>query len=86
MNNLTEELAAVNEYSASMRFFTVGMETSCGRPYDCSKPFRQLNPEFDSEVMRPCKKGGSCRQPWAPANTSTLGDNGGSWVRQCLCL
>ena len=34
-------------YAATMRFFTVGMDTSCGDPAkgqtDCSQPFNNLN-------------------------------------------
>ena len=41
MNNMSSELAAADAYAASMRFFTVGMDTQCGDPKknqtDCTK-------------------------------------------------
>ena len=32
MNNMSTEIAAADDYAATMRFFTVGMDTSCGDP------------------------------------------------------
>ena len=47
MNNMSAEVAAADRYGATLRFFTVGMGTSCGSDAakgqtDCSRPFREL--------------------------------------------
>jgi hypothetical protein len=80
MNNITAELAAADAYSDSIRFFTVGMDTSCGDPKknqtDCTKPFRELATNIPKP---PCRGGHSCRENWEPASAVSLGGNGTSW-------
>jgi len=74
MNNLTAELAAADAYK-NIKFFTVGMETACGRPTDCSKPFSELahGATIRSNNSAPCHGGASCREAWEPASSATLG-------------
>lgn len=79
MNNLTAELAAADAYSNTIRFFTVGMETACGRPTDCSEPFRELahGAQVRQNMSAPCRSGQSCREKWEPASATALG--AGAW-------
>lgn len=79
MNNLTAELAAADVYSSTIKLFTVGMETACGRPTDCSKPFTELahGPNIRSNMSAPCRGGSSCREVWQSAGSATLG--GAAW-------
>ena len=75
MNNLTAELAAADQYSKTIKFFTVGMETACGRTADCSKPFLELahGTGIRANNSAPCHGGASCRELWEPAGAATLG-------------
>ena len=45
-------------YAANMRFFTVGMDTSCGDPAkgqaDCSQPFSNLNVSIRPQQNHTC--------------------------------
>jgi sialate O-acetylesterase len=71
MNNLSAELLAADGYAASMRFFTVGMDTSCAGAA-CSKAFSQLNPVY--RTAHACNNSGkSCRELWEPASAAALG-------------
>jgi hypothetical protein len=74
MNNLTAELAAADKYSQTIKFFTVGMETSCSHT-DCSKPFVELahGATVRSNMSAPCRSGSSCRELWEPAGAASLG-------------
>jgi len=78
MNNLTAELAAADAYSATIKFFTVGMETDC-RHVDCSKPFLELahGANIRNNNSAFCRGGASCRELWEPASAATLG--GAAW-------
>ena len=76
MNNMTAEIAAADGYAATMRFFTVGMDTDC-RKVDCTQPFKQLNPNIPNHTKNTCASGRSCREPWQPASSAALG--GSAW-------
>ena len=81
MNNLSAELAAADAYGATVKFFTVGMETVCGDPVkqpgraNCSAPFLELahGPNVRSNMSAPCGKGKACREAWEPASAAALG-------------
>ena len=77
MNNMSAEIAAADAYSDTMRFFTVGQDTTCGDPAknqtDCSHPFSNLN----TRLVLPCRVGKSCRHNWGAASASSLG--GAAW-------
>ena len=63
MNNMSTEIAAADDYAATMRFFTVGMDTSCGQT-DCSYPFNNLNAAIRPQQNHTCAGGRSCREWW----------------------
>lgn len=76
MNNMSAEIAAADGYGATIKFFTVGMQTVCGNGpgrTDCSTPFSQLNPNIPP-VGTPCQAGHSCRENWEPASAKALGN------------
>ena len=77
MNNMSAEIAAADGYAATMRFFTVGMDTSCGDPAkgqtDCSQPFNNLNVAIRPQRNHTCAGGRSCRESWEPASAAALG-------------
>lgn len=74
MNNLTAELAAAEGYK-NIKFFTVGMETNCGHPTECSKPFLELahGENVRSNMSAPCRSGSACREVWEPAGAASFG-------------
>jgi len=83
MNDVADEVAAADAYGDTVRFFTVGMDTSCGDPAknqtDCSQPFRQLNEDIPVvNASTPCRGGYSCREGWSRASAKALGGDIGA--------
>ena len=83
----SSEVAAADRYGATVRFFTVGMGTTCGSDAakgqtDCSRPFRELNsvvkvPPWQCPISAPAPPQGapgSSDWPGAPrGETGPLG-------------
>ena len=83
----SSEVAAADRYGATVRFFTVGMGTTCGSDAakgqtDCSRPFRELNsvvkvPPWQCPISAPAPPQGapgSSGWPGAPrGETGPLG-------------